>query len=297
MTPLWIHGALNHSQTTPPVCGTSNGCTSNSLFLACSDVSDVITSIDFAGFGNVSQCPVPLAHACVASDSREVVERACLHKHNCTVDPGDFTHPACLAEVSNALVMATAVCARGPVRRANQLRFDFDLATPPVAATVAVASMGYNVLWCNGARLSPNELEPGRSNSVRSFYSTLDLLPCLRTGRNVLAAALGNGWWSSDGAQPGAVQQPPLLWLNGTIRLRDGGEVRVVTNQHWRSWAGPILYDSVYLGERRDLRLATPGWTSPGFDDTGWAPCGVGDAARGRRRLTEQVEVLLTASC
>jgi len=315
----WIFGAMNYSKppghgtpsgtalsTTGAVCGTTNGCTDGDLFLACADPNDTIAQIDFAAFGNVSQCPSPAAGACVASPAavRQLVEAACLGLSNCSVPAAAVpaaSRPACLATMPNLLLMATATCARGGVR-ANQLRLEFTLPVGalPRSALGNVSALGHHVLWCNGALVLPGvALEPGRPGARRVFSSRVDLLPHLRAGqRNVLAASLGNGWVSSDGDQPGARQGPPMLWLDAQIVLEgdraavgaavhdaaNGGAERAVTtlrigtNGGWRSSVGEVQYNSVYMGERRDMRMATPGWTSPGFDDDGWLPVGVADS-------------------
>lgn len=123
-------------------------------------------------------------------------------------------------------------------------------------------------------------MEPGRTSKKHVFFSRFDLAPHLREGANVIAASLGNGWEASDGDQPGSTQQPPSFYLDATITLADatsrnnGGvaqtTVRVVTNTSWSSSVGAVTYNSVYQGERRDLRLSTPGWQSSGFDASGW---------------------------
>jgi alpha-L-rhamnosidase len=123
-------------------------------------------------------------------------------------------------------------------------------------------------------------MEPGRTSTKHVFFSRFDLAPHLRQGSNVIAASLGNGWEASDGNQPGSTQQPPSFYLDTTITLArasfsaDGDDfqttVRVVTNTSWSTGLGAITYNSVYQGERHDLRLTAPGWQSSNFDASGW---------------------------
>lgn len=124
-------------------------------------------------------------------------------------------------------------------------------------------------------------MEPGRTSKKHVFFSRFDLAPHLRKGANVIAASLGNGWEASDGNQPGSTQQAPGFYLDATITLRANSDdasvgagihtpIRVVTNSSWSSGLGAVTYNSVYQGERRDLRLSTPGWQSSGFDASGW---------------------------
>jgi alpha-L-rhamnosidase len=136
-------------------------------------------------------------------------------------------------------------------------------------------------------------MEPGRTSAKHVFFSRFDLAPHLRKGANVLAASLGNGWEASDGSQPGSTQQPPAFYLDTTItlaELNDGGGsvVRVVSNTSWSSGVGVVTYDSVYQGERRDMRLGAPGWQSRGFTEEAgsWKPAVLGATDK---VLTEQV--------
>lgn len=52
--------------------------------------------------------------------------------------------------------------------------------------------------------------------------------------------------------------------------------VWLVSNGSWSSGVGVVTYDSVYQGERRDMRLGDPGWQSSGFDDSSWKAAVVG---------------------
>ncbi len=39
----------------------------------------------------------------------------------------------------------------------------------------------------------------------------------------------------------------------------------IVTDSHWKTSTGPILFDSIYGGETYDARLEKPGWDKPGL--------------------------------
>jgi len=46
----------------------------------------------------------------------------------------------------------------------------------------------------------------------------------------------------------------------------------VSSDDSWRvSTAGPVRYDSYYLGETYDARREIRGWDQPGFDSAAWA--------------------------
>ena len=172
--------------------------------------------------------------------------------------------------------MATATCTEHG-RRANQLRKEFTLAAAPARATVRFSALGFFELRCNGRRVGADRLAPGRTNlrTGRAYYLTYDLTPHLRAGANVLAVTLGNGWFSTDGFQPGAYPHPPQLLLEATGVFPPAATpaVLAVSDETWRSATGPITSDSVYQGEAHDLRLRTGGWDAPGFAGAAlWAP-------------------------
>ena len=170
--------------------------------------------------------------------------------------------PRCLHDLGDTLlVLGTAHCAsadqQGPERRANLLRFEFNLTSKPLSAVARVSAQGYYILYCNGQRVSKHVLQPGRASVSRIFYSNIDIAPFLRQGTNVLGVSMGSGWHANSGGNmPGAVQSPPSFFLNGTVQLTDGHTVSLTSNSSWKSGLGVITYDSVYIGERRDLRLA-----------------------------------------
>ena len=121
--------------------------------------------------------------------------RDCLGATNCTVSTREF-QARCFKDVDGgAVVMVTALCGPGPpgmrgtfrrpahtrhthgTRRANNLRYEFELAGAARSGVVRVGALGYHVLHCNGARVSQTKLEPGRASEKHVFYSTFDLQP------------------------------------------------------------------------------------------------------------------------
>ena len=137
-----------------------------------------------------------------------------------------------------------------------------------------VSALGYQVLHCNGQRVSQRVLEPGRPSNQRAFASVFDLLPHLVKGDNVLTFELGNGWSSSAGGQPGAAAQPPSLFVNGTVTLPGGATIALrLGGSGWTSNVGAVTFDSVYNGEHRDLRQgAGSDWLKADYDASAWVP-------------------------
>ena len=64
------------------------------------------------------------------------------------------------------------------------------------------------------------------------------------------------------------------------------------SSRRMRSWKvtgeGPIQEADLLMGEAYDARKAMPGWSSPGFDDSGLADChsGCGQRQPGRNVLS-----------
>eukprot|EP01048_Picozoa_sp_COSAG05_P016001 COSAG05_NODE_2003_length_3720_cov_2.834576_3_plen_347_part_00 len=262
--PAWVHGALVPSLASySSVCSTANGCTPGA-FLSCADASQRIIDITFASYGNPTECPAPMLGSCSHPDSMKVAKAACLGKTNCTVPKRAFKSLGCSSQIESGFdnVIVAAQCSGGVERRANLLRYAFALDGEVLSAHAMVSALGYQVLYCNGRRVSQRVMEPGRTSATRVFFSRFDLAPYLREGSNVLAVSLGNGWEVNAGNQPGAIQQPPALYLDANISLKTGptvraeGEnssgsgsggpmtVRIVSNGSWSSGGGVVTYDS-----------------------------------------------------
>ncbi len=131
-------------------------------------------------------------------------------------------------------------------------------------------------VWLNGQRVSSRELSPGwTSYHRRLLYQTDEVTHLLHRGKNVLGAALGAGWYK------GTAGYKHFRNLYGTrtafygqlvVRYEDGREERFCTDESWKGSRSPVLFSEIYDGETCDARLEQDGWSSPGFDDSGWTP-------------------------
>lgn len=161
------------------------------------------------------------------------------------------------------------------------LRAEFQVAKPVARARAYVTGLGYYELRLNGRKVGDHVLDPGWTTySRRVLYSTYDVTFLLHPGRNAVGMMLGGGWYD-----------PVPLRLFGRFNLReilatgrprgllhleilyaDGSRQVVGTDEGWRAHDGPIVKNSVYLGEEYDSRREQPGWDTPGFDDGQWKP-------------------------
>ena len=63
----------------------------------------------------------------------------------------------------------------------------------------------------------------------------------------------------------------PKLLFQMRLEYDDGSVENVVSDASWRlTTEGPIRSNNEFDGEEYDARREMPGWSRPGFDDSGW---------------------------
>lgn len=148
-------------------------------------------------------------------------------------------------------------------------------------ARLYATSLGYHSLSINGQRVSDNVLDPAwTSTENRILYASHDFTDMIVAGENVLGVQLGNGWanplplkmWGHRNIRESLPVSRPAFLSELVIEFQDGSVERVGTDESWRVSEGPLLRNSVYLGETYDARLEQPGWDASGFDDASWKP-------------------------
>jgi alpha-L-rhamnosidase len=158
-------------------------------------------------------------------------------------------------------------------------RKEFVLGKKLQRARVYVSGLGYYELHLNGQRVGDHVLDPGWTTySRRVLYSTYDVTDQLKQGRNALGVMLGNGWfnplplrlWGHINPRDALTVGQPRLILQLVAEFTDGTAQTIVTDGSWKVSDGPILRNSVYLGEVYDARKEQPGWDKAGFDDSCW---------------------------
>ncbi len=65
------------------------------------------------------------------------------------------------------------------------------------------------------------------------------------------------------------------------ITYTDGTEQVIVSDHSWKASKSPVVMDLIYDGEHYDARLEQPGWSAPGFDDSGWEQAATRKAPEG----------------
>jgi len=161
----------------------------------------------------------------------------------------------------------------GEPLRAMMARHEFTLTAPAWKARVHVCGLGAYELRINGLKVGEDRLTPGWTEfGSRVQYQTYDVTDLLKQGANALGMTLGSGWWHGriGGGRGQRGRDALRLILQMDIDCGEAGPLRVVSDPSWRFHPSPIVADSIYDGESYDARLATPGWDSPGFDDSAW---------------------------
>jgi len=92
----------------------------------------------------------------------------------------------------------------------------------------------------------------------RIHYRTYDVTALLQPGHNLLAATLGDGWWTGyvgwqeTRARSGSLENSLLLQLE--VELADGSRLTLGTDSTWFCNTGPILSSDFMMGELYDAR-------------------------------------------
>jgi len=159
------------------------------------------------------------------------------------------------------------------------LRKEFVLKRKPSTADLWITAAGYYTVWINGKKISDQELAPAWTDySKRIYYQSFDISDFLKRGKNVIGIELGNGWYNP---------LPLRMWGHANLRERlSVGKPRVLASMitdsekkwakqlasdgSWKNSQGPVIRNSIFLGEFHDYRAEPVGWKFEGFDDSAW---------------------------
>ncbi len=155
-------------------------------------------------------------------------------------------------------------------------RKTFDLLQQPDRAVMYVASVGYHELYVNGRKIGDDVLAPSvADHSKRARYVTYDITQYLNKGENAISLWLGVSWSIYPSYQTDDKPAAPIVLGQADIDLLDGQNVRVVTDDTWKTHNSPSMltgyWDAHHFGgEFYDANLEMPGWNEANFDDSAW---------------------------
>ncbi|TZF82812.1 Bacterial alpha-L-rhamnosidase [Pedobacter sp. BS3] len=156
------------------------------------------------------------------------------------------------AEITNGAVSPAPVFFRS-----------FNVSAPVKSARLYITAHGLYEAKLNGKNISNHLLAPGwTSYHKRLQYQTYDVTSFLKSGGNVAAVTLGDGWyrgfleWQRKrnwyGKEAGLLYQLEITFADGKKQV-------IVSDEGWKSsFDGPIKTSDIYMGETFDSRLDKP---------------------------------------
>jgi alpha-L-rhamnosidase len=170
---------------------------------------------------------------------------------------------------------------------ARMLRKEFKVTKKVRQARAYLCGLGYYELHLNGKKVGDRVLDPPLTDyDQKVFYVTYDVTGRLVQGPNVVGVVLGNGRYFAPRLQvptPTRTYGYPKLLLQMHVTYDDGSADRLVSDASWKlTTEGPIRANNDYDGEEYDARREMPGWSRPGFDDSGWSAAQRVAAPKGR---------------
>ncbi|MDO5308869.1 MAG: family 78 glycoside hydrolase catalytic domain [Planctomycetia bacterium] len=183
------------------------------------------------------------------------------------------------ADGQSDLTKATSLDAQTKLRNDPWLRKTFELKEAPQSAQIFIASVGYFELYVNGEQVDPESvLAPNVSNhNYRARYVTYEIGPFLKSGKNVIALWLGNGWAVYNEYNVADAKRPncPIVMAQTDLKFKNGETQRIVTDSSWKVGKSPNNLCGAWLfgnfgGEHYIVKDENPDWNKVDFDDSAW---------------------------
>ncbi len=145
---------------------------------------------------------------------------------------------------------------------AAYLRTAFTARARLARARIYATAAGIYLLRLNGQRVGDQELAPGITDyRKRIQYQAYDATDLVREGGNVLAAVVGDGWYSGYqffGANVFGTEKGLLCQLH--LDYEDGSSEIVISDTSWRGATGALCAADLFMGETRDATRELAGW-------------------------------------
>lgn len=182
-------------------------------------------------------------------------------------------------------------------------RKEFQARKKPVMARLYISGLGYYEAYLNGKKVGDQVLDPGWTTYAKQvLYSVYDITPMIRSGMNVMGVMSGNGWWNPlplkffgrwdlrDYQQTGR----PIVKAMILLTYADGSKQWVSTDTSWLTTPGPVLKNSVYLGEQYDARKEVSNWSAAGKVNRNWRPATIAGGPSGLLTVQQQPPIKVT---
>jgi hypothetical protein len=141
-------------------------------------------------------------------------------------------------------------------------------------ATVFIAGLGHFDLSVNGKKAGDHFLDAGWVDyEKQALYVSFDVTNQLKKGKNAIGVMLGNGFYFIPGERYLKLQLAygfPKMICRMMLEYADGTSENIISNNSWKTAAGPVTFSSIYGGEDYNAMLEQKGWDTPSFNDNLW---------------------------
>lgn len=194
------------------------------------------------------------------------------------------------------------------------VRKEFDVKKEIVKAAAYVCGLGQFIFHLNGQKVADHELDPGWTNYDKKIqYVKFDITDLVHTGKNVLGAEVGNGWFIKEDEHytfsfPAFMPPNPnpykpfgnelVFAVKLILNYVDGTAETIFADETFKVKEHPVTMSNVYGSETYCAELNQKGWNRIDFDDSEWKNAVVvteQDAPKGE--LIEQFQPAIKVIC
>ncbi len=181
-------------------------------------------------------------------------------------------------------------------------RTDFSTKKKINRAVLYASGMGYYEAYLNGEKIGDRVLDPGFTTYAEEvLFSAYDVTGYIKKD-NTLGFMLGNGWWNPlpfkffgrwdlrDYQQTGR----PCVFAELHISYGDGSVEKIVTDEKWKYFPGPVVKNNIYLGETYDARLEVQDWSRSVKQKVAWKNAEVVEGPSGKLSSQMQPPIRIT---
>ncbi|MFT4146269.1 MAG: family 78 glycoside hydrolase catalytic domain [Mobilitalea sp.] len=154
-------------------------------------------------------------------------------------------------------------------------------------AKLAICGLGFYELYINGNKINEEFFIPVTSDyhprdttsflypitghfSHRTYYDIYNIGEYLINGKNVIAIALGNGWYNQKERTVEGHQSFGTPKLTFRLEISGKENITILSDEDMCWHSSEVTFNNLFYGEKQDLRLKSTNWQLPDFDDSNW---------------------------